>query len=215
MRRIALCFFGQARFLNNLECYNSHLTNILLPYQTDVFLHAWWTTGLTEYKPSKWSRLSSVPMDKYTIKKLRQFYNPLHAIYEPPRSFDDNEDMSNVKSHLYSIKRVGEAFRDYTSPNDYDFIVLSRFDNIIVSFPNLRDLENGFYKMAGHPGVADQLFVFSPEYVNFMNVYDNFDVIIQEGGYEGLEKIKKDHFFRTFPGKDMSEASFDIKLARS
>lgn len=225
--KIALLFFGQPRFLSNKKSYNSH-RSFLSKYDVDIFVHSWWSIEPNDYTPSSWSSLSHVPYDRDTIKTIRNLYNPVHAVYEKQKEFDVDEsvinkvefiksrqDLNNIKSHLYSIKRVGEVLKEYTSSNDYSFIILSRFDNIISGFPNLESLDPGFYKMEDHPGLADQLFIFSPEYMEFLNVYDNYDELNNKGGDYILEKLKLIHYETLFPDKPMLKTNINLTLARS
>lgn len=227
--RVAVLFFGQPRFLSNKESYNSHYNHIFSKYhQVDTFVHSWWSNKEEDIIPSSWSQLSTVPYERHAIRDIRSMYNPAHAVYEEPKQFDVDEtligkidfirskdDLNNIKSHLYSIKRVGQVFQDYTSPDDYDFIVLTRFDGIILEFPDLNSLGTGFFRMANHPGIADQMFVFSPKYMEFLNVYDHYDELNANGADYTLEKLKKDHFFNSFPGKDMLGTNINVILARS
>jgi len=164
------------------------------------------------YTPSPWSSAKNIPCDRYTIKKITDIYEPKYSVYECPITFSDDLYINNAKSQFYSIKRVGEIFQDYTDPNEYDFIILSRFDNIITSFPDLNELDKGVYKMEDHPGVPDQLFILSPEYLPFLNAYDAFDEIWPT--VDGIEATKQEYFFRTFPGENIKPSKFTINLAR-
>lgn len=227
--KIAVLFFGQPRFLQNKESSDSHHKFIFSRYdKTDVFVHSWWVNDEEDYIPSSWSQLTNVSYNRHVIRNVRDLYNPAHAVYERPMEFTvdldaiskvdfikSQNDLNNIKSHLFSIKRVGEIFKDYADPSEYNFIILSRFDNVILDFPDLRFLQPGFYRMADHPGTADQLFIFSPEYMEFLNVYDHHDELNEKGADYTLEKMKLIHFESTFPGKGMDGANFQIKLVRS
>lgn len=225
--RVGLCFFGQPRFLNSLRSFSSH-RSALSKYSVDIFVHCWWSRTPADSVASSWSTIKQAPYDRDTIKTIRNLYRPVHAVYEEPREFDVDEsligrvefiksrtDLNNIKSHLYSIKRVGQCLRDYTDPSDYDFIVLSRFDNVIENFPRLEDLPPKFYKMADHPGLADQLFYFAPKYIDFLNVYDRYDELNRMGADHTLEKLKLMHYDTTFVDDPMIKSDFYVTLVRS
>ena len=228
MTKVALLLWGQPRFLNNLSSHESHVKHIMLKYETDVFVHAWWSREPEDMIPSSWSQMTNpVPYNRDTIKYIRTLYNPVHAVYEKQIEFENNmdkakgydfikspNDLNNMKSHLYSMKKVGEVLRDYKDPNEYDFIVLSRFDNIIEELGEFHNLGVGFYRMQDHPGLADQLFVFSPKFLKFLDVFDEFDELGEDSSYS-LERMKEKYFAKYFPDHGMNPLLINLRLARS
>lgn len=215
MPKVGLLLFGQPRFILNQISSDSHHAYIIDKYPTDVFVHAWWDKSREYHYPSSWTGLNHIIADPYAIRTIRNSYNPAHAIYDEPRFFGmDSNDDNNVKSQLCSIKEVGKVLKDYTDPTDYDFLILSRFDNKIHRFPDLNNLGKGFYKMDDHPGFADQMFIFSPEYLPFLECYDAFDELWNLNDMKSIEKLKEDYFFRRFPGHDIHKSDFFITLIR-
>ena len=213
--KIALLLFGQPRFITNRISSDSHHAFILDKYPSDVFVHAWWDKMNVYHYPSSWTGIDKVKADPYAIRTIRELYNPAHAVYDAPIVFDpNNADENNVKSQLYSIKEVGNVFKAYTDPNEYTFIILSRFDNRIEHFPELNTMGNGFYKMEDHPGLADQMFIFSPEYMSFLECFDAFNDLWNSDGHKSIEKLKEDYFFGRFPGHVMHKSDFSVKLIR-
>ena len=57
--KVALLFYGQPRYVDNEEVYNSYKSNILDKYDTDVFCHTWWSETEKEYDYSSWSKISN------------------------------------------------------------------------------------------------------------------------------------------------------------
>ena len=203
--KIALLFFGQPRFLDNPLPYLKHKKFFLDKHDTDVYCHTWWEEE-AKYDCSTWSRINTCETDKDAIKKIQQMYKPVDLVFESPKKFSfkaesqesinqiikkkwprghahwnsNNDNYSNILSQLYSIEQVCKLCAK--SSEKYDFIVLSRFDNNIIEFPeDLHELDSGkFYISDLHPRFPDMVYFFSQKFLESQYFYSRVDYIIEK-----------------------------------
>jgi hypothetical protein len=170
--RVALCLFGQPRFVDNPYGFDSHFNNIISKYDADVFAHAWIPTeqdgNITPYETSYWVNTEVFPpKDSETI--ILDKYKPLKYSFEPPQSFslkDSIRDVvkdleyykktqeNNLISHLYSLSK---SIKLLCGLPKYDWVIISRYDNYIHNMPNLTGLP------------SDELYL-SSQYSHFVDV---------------------------------------------
>ena len=53
--KVALCIFGQPRFLDNPHPFISHKKYILDKYDVDCYCHLWWKSGIKEFDANPWA----------------------------------------------------------------------------------------------------------------------------------------------------------------
>ena len=96
----------------------------------------------------------------------------------------NNDNYSNMLSQLYSIEQVCKLCEK--SGEDYDFVVLSRFDNNITEFPLLNDdLDKGkFYVSNLHPIFPDMVYFFDQKFLPSQYFYSRVDRIIKKYQWE-------------------------------
>jgi hypothetical protein len=197
--KIALLLFGQPRNIENSLVYESYKKWVISKYDTDVFAHVWYEPNQV-FKPSDWSKLKDIECNPSTLNILQNSYNPVRMEDEIPKVFKLNEkyrtsakftkfhyfndhNISNIISQLYSIDRVCEIYKKYCNEtgNNYDFIILGRYDLIIESFPNIIDLDKQyFYTMNHHPRFPDLFFIFNPQFLDTQNTYNNLDKLCEK-----------------------------------
>ena len=198
--KVALVFFGQPRFIHNQNPYKSNKEFILDRYETDVYCHAWFSEKDSEYDYSCWSTLKECPIEKDSIDVINDLYKPKKLKVEEPRKFSFSEETlseldriskkinkshiftkdtySNVLSQAYSIESALNLIDD---PDQYDFIILSRYDNQIFDLPDLKSLENQhMYTSNIHNRFPDMLVFFGPHLKDSMCYYSDIDDLVKD-----------------------------------
>ena len=87
--KIALCFSGQPRFVN--ECAPLIKANVIQDYNIDVFAHLWFDDDL-QNKPYKYGGDSNWEHQRIQGTAIDDFvknYNPIDMVVEPSKSFGD------------------------------------------------------------------------------------------------------------------------------
>ncbi len=215
--KVALLFFGQPRFLENPLPFQTHRDHILNKYETDVFCHTWWSPKQDSYDTSSWSKINSCSADKNAINKIVSLYNPKVVKFQESINFKFPEDSefnknitkfdwannnkNNILSHLYSFTQIGEILEDYiqTTNTTYDFIIASRLDAEIIRLPNLKTLDpDKFYLPSHHDKFPDNLFLFSPKFIKFLNIYPNIEELSTKVWQPSAEAYKWENYKKHF-----------------
>jgi hypothetical protein len=87
--KIALLFYGQARFIDSPYIINSFKEHILDKYDTDVFCHTWWSEDMNTFISSTNTENEDIPVYKNTINILENLYKPKILIAEKQINFLD------------------------------------------------------------------------------------------------------------------------------
>ncbi len=188
--RLAICFFGQPRYLNNKkvhECYSK----LMDQYQTDVYVHSWISGKECEMSVSDWAKKHNIKESADATEKIISLYSPTKYKFDSPfegrlksetrekastmRFYTENNER-NLLSH---IKSYSEAIRLVESPQNYDFILMTRFDAYLFDFPNLDSLDSSkFYLTKRYDGGwCDITQLCGSKFAKAFDVYDNFDLI--------------------------------------
>jgi hypothetical protein len=167
--KVALCFFGQPRLLNNPYTYLSHKHWILDKYNTDIFIHSWINNTNEEFNYADQVKIKEKEL-KDSDKIILSKYKPKRYIFEKSRNFSLSEKNRNIikqkieqsesrwgskdnlnwsinnennhLSQLYSMSKSIELLQD----DYYDWVILSRFDTYIITIPNFYNLnKNDLY----------------------------------------------------------------------
>lgn len=159
--RIALCFSGQPRFVE--EVASSILENVIGYYNVDVFAHLWFDEDL-QTKPYKYGGAGQWKDQRIApdaIEKFKEIYKPKSIIVEKSKKFFDSElsenyypslkrykwgsidnpdepnfevrDVNNIISYYYSLLKVCTLKKEYEHANDfkYDYVLKIRTDSVI------------------------------------------------------------------------------------
>lgn len=236
--KVALLFHGQPRYLKNPFPLKSHTREILDKYETDVYVHTWFDEEQTEYEFSTWSRISSCPIEPNSPQLIEEFYNPKVMKVEKPQKFAFSEhsrklidgrgfrpedgwhdqNYNNILSSLYSIESVCNLVEPYK--DDYDFIILSRLDNLVYRLPDLNELNNDrFYLSDHHPRFPDLLFFFGPNYLDTMKVYSNVDSLVEKHCHELWgpslnEPLKMFNYLHVHGGTNVVPTRLPVRVVR-
>jgi hypothetical protein len=209
--KIAIVFGGQPRFFEG-PSYDSVRRYLLDRYTCDIYAHFWFSTDpSTVYEAAPWAHLPNLQFPSDTIDKFCELYKPKKIVYESPSvTPPPNREYTNaadprasyfVTSKYHSIQR---AFKLVEHPEDYDFIVFMRSDNVILKLPdlNLFDTNKLYLVPIGETGrnthradmfpifLNDAFYIVPPKYAaNVFNAIDYFDIIYDKGCIMNGEEI--------------------------
>jgi hypothetical protein len=221
--KVALLLFGQPRYIENLKVFNSHLEHIISKYETDVFCHTYFDPD-HEFIPSCWSQIKPIKCNPNSIHIIEDNYKPKKIKVDAPKTFNISNEIvnssrfkkfnfmnelntSNLLSQLYSINCVSELFETYCNDTntEYDFVIVARYDSIILEFPSLFDLDsNFFYSMNHHPRFPDIFFIFHPKFIQSQHTFKNVDLILDNI----VSNKTPDNYFWDFSGECMKFNNF-------
>jgi hypothetical protein len=241
--KVALLFYGQPRYVDNEDVYNSYKNSIIDKYDTDVFCHTWWSEDGGEYDYSSWSKISNCPILHNAREIICEKYNPLILVHNKPKTFElppkakefidfkftdkhpdgnhwNPKNYSNVMSQLYSIKSVADIFDSYRNNSDvketYDWIVLARYDTVLINFPNLEECDNSkFYLPGHHPRFPDTIHAFGIKYLAWAkNAFNDIEEIYSDIWEPSPEAFKYGSFMRRFNQNDLAPYPMDAHCVR-
>lgn len=171
MKKIALCFSGQPRFID--ESYSFIKNNIIQDNVVDVFAHLWFDDELID-RPYKYGgnglwkdqriapdaienfknkyipvMLKTEVSKKFKIEHLEQTYYPSLLRYKKGainNSLEPNfikRDINNIFSYYYSLNQVCLLKQEYEYHNNfkYDVVVKVRTDALIKTKLNYTPIE--------------------------------------------------------------------------
>jgi hypothetical protein len=216
--KIALCLFGQPRYISNSKIFEHHQKAIYSQGDVDVFAHCWFDENKDVFDQSDWSYSENLIVDKNTIEIIEERYKPKRKIIEPQRDFtpsssvknivnglndqrfNNDKNIFNIYSQLYSIHKSVELFQEYCKDNSkkYDFLVLTRYDVMIWSFPVLEKMEKNKYYIGGfdnvggsYPGFNDYVHILDPVFSDSCKCFEHIENVLKECDSLCIEEIKQ------------------------
>ena len=216
--KIALCLFGQPRYISNSRIFEHHKKAIYSQGDVDVFTHYWFDSNKDTFERSDWSYSENLTISKDTVEIIESRYKPKNQIFEPQidftpspkikkivdnlkdQRFNNDKNIFNIYSQLYSIEKSIQLFQDYSKENSikYDFIILTRFDVILWSFPKLTNLERKKYYIGGYnnvggsyPGFNDYIHILDPELSDGCKILNNIEKSLEDCDSLCIEEIKQ------------------------
>jgi hypothetical protein len=190
MVKVALCFYGQPRYVNNRNIPHSYSKQFNKDeYQLDTFGHCWYEKNVV-YSSSSWTQQHAdyKPNDD-TIKNLYDYYSFNKLVVERPKLFILPDQLkehyknicskhvinftemreNNTLSHLFSIQNVSRI-----APDSFDFYVLCRYDTVIDNIPDLTSVDPDKLYLCNMGLFPDPIIVFGKKFLNWSrNQYDN------------------------------------------
>lgn len=228
--KVALCLYGQPRYLDNPVPYKTHIDNIYSQVDVDVFTHFWLDEG-DRYDSSDWSNKYENYILPDTLSLINEKYKPVRIVYENTKIFEmiDNDRMKgltlytdnnyqNLNCHLYSLERVLEMLEKHIEETgtSYDFVIVSRYDNIIHSFPDLKSLSSDkFYKSSQYQHFVDLMFVFNPVFINGLKAHQNFGELSNSVQSFIAEDYKLNNFLKYHSHDNIISTNITPGIARS
>lgn len=229
--KIALCLYGQPRFIDNELGHLSHKNHIFSQGQVDVFAHYWFDREKDIFETSDWSSHHNNYIHPESDKLIQEFYSPKSFLEEKPKTqfdFEDTIDIAarlqfftvnnfyNLRSHLYSFEKSLSLVKE--SNEEYDFVISSRYDNYIYSFPNLKELskERIYIDSRCNGNFTDAILLFGFNLLQFFTPYSNFREVINKVPLLTSEEFKK-HSFLLHKDEGFFSHLFDLhaQLLRS
>lgn len=223
--KVALCFFGQPRYIDSDRIPALFKKAIHAQADVDVFTHFWFKDGETELSQSEWSYSKNLSVAPNTVERVKELYDPIVMEYEPQidftpdqetkdiinklpfQKFNQDKNIFNVKSQLYSINRVIELLQRYMVKNciTYDFAIITRFDIILKTFPVLKNLKKGKFYLGGYPNVGgtypgfnDYVHILDPELLEGCKAFYDFKKLVSKANSLCIEEIKQIKLKQTY-----------------
>jgi hypothetical protein len=191
--KVALCLFGQPRFIDNEFGQESHKHHIYKQSEVDVFAHYWFDKESTVFNSSDWSTHHNNYVHPKSDELIQKFYTPKVYLEEKPKEKFDYEELKetcsklsffsennfyNLRSHLYSFEKSLSLLESHVSKTGetYDYIVSSRYDNKIEFFPDLNKLtkERVYIDSRCNYNFTDAILLFDFNFLSYFKPYTNF-----------------------------------------
>ena len=169
-QKVALCLYGQPRYLYKGHEYLSKF--VLSKYKPDVFIHTWDVKGV--YETSPWRPNTS---KIYSVQEVRDLYKPIKMVSEEPYKMtvpidspsyqgspsEIQNNCHNILSQIHSRQMVANLLESH--PENYDIVIVCRFDNLILSLPDKLDPSHIYFSDThpGRPVFNDNLMIASRE----------------------------------------------------
>jgi len=134
--RLAICFFGQPRYLGNTLVYERY-RQVMDQYNADVYVHSWITGTASKMETSDWAKKHSFMENENSATIILSKYNPKKFRFDPPFSESLNEHdravvrnmrmytENNERNLLSHLKSYSEAIKLVEDPETYDFILMT------------------------------------------------------------------------------------------
>lgn len=177
MKQLAICFYGQPRFLQN-KVVHDHYINCINKYDADVYIHSWITGTETIMNSSDWSKHYNFVEEENCKDKILDMYSPKEYLFEKPKELKLDEKTRQIVKNLqyYSLNNEVNLLSHLTSlsssvnlietPEKYKFILCTRLDAYFYDFPDLYALNDGFYLDGQWTHFTDGVMLFSSKYIN-------------------------------------------------
>ena len=211
--KIALCFYGQPRFLE--EAYVLSYKKLLDKYSPEVYVHTWWDEKLVgrQYDVAQWARRAIQDEDlvykSNTVDQIYKLYNPVRIQVDSPINHFLYGQPSNYFQFYtqYAVKELVDR--------DYDIIIRTRFDfKILQDIPIEQNDSLNVPNTCPDPELLQDAFSFSNQ-TNFnkiSNMYLNLEEFIGKGvgerEYAFKAQVEKEKIpYRLF---EASHPTFDV-----
>lgn len=240
--RIALLFYGQARFVDKPEVVKVY-KDIIEKYNADVFCHVWWKDTDDETYASTLNRLPNYKIPKDAIEKIKQNYNPVCIHVDEPEIFQfpaemqkfidnkftgkyhpagdlyNNTTYSNVLSQFASIKRVAQIFDEYRQKKneEYDWIILARYDTKIIHIPDLSACDNTkFYIPNYDDWFAHMVTFMGIKFLDWIkNIFNDVDKVYEYIEDPCTEPFMLHTFLLRHNTEDIIKCPMSVEIVRS
>lgn len=203
--RIAVCFCGQPRnWKKGIDTIRQHFDK----YRPDYFAHTYWHESLvgTPYNQGAFSG-DIVYRVENNIEELKNSLEFKKFVYEKPTVYEIKRqyvvNTTEHDRHIRSIKGKYESLAKVLSylEEDYDFVVLTRYDIDVMCVPSLHTMSKqeitiGNYHVGRKYIFNDNFWIIGRECRDaFDNIFDGFDetydaIINKKYTFEQWERIK-------------------------
>ena len=225
--KVALLLFGQPRNVDNPNSFKSHQKWIFDEYDVDTFCHVWWDKDVSEYDVSDWVSEQCIASGN-PVEIIESLYKPKSIKVEAPRTFKlsdslyektrqrfgyghpwSEKTLSNVSSHLYSIEAAARLIKN---PDDYDFIILSRYDNFIHNFPDLTSMSDEYFYISDHhPRFPDLMYIFGSRFIETQYTYGRMEMLADKYFHSFWEPSAECYKYHNFMNQCLPSELFPIE----
>ena len=226
--KVALLLFGQPRNVDNPNSFNSHQKWIFDEYDVDTFCHVWWDKNVSEYDVSDWVGEQCIASGN-PVEIIKSLYKPKSIKVEAPRTFKlsdslyqktrqrfgyghpwSEKTLSTVSSHLYSIETAARLIKN---PDDYDFIILSRYDNFIHNFPDLTSMSDEYFYISDHhPRFPDLMYIFGSRFIETQYTYGRMEMLADKYFHSFWEPSAECYKYHNFMNQCLPSELFPVHL---
>lgn len=145
--------------------------------------------------------------------------HPAREVYGESGNHWNFKNYSNIMSQMYSIKSVANIVKSYAEETNtiYDFIVLARYDTVLINFPDLNVCDKyKFYLPGHHPRFPDTIQFFGPKYLTWaLNSFDDVEDVYEDIWEPSPEAFKMGLFLKWFEHSDLAPCPMDAACIRS
>ena len=229
--KVAVLFFGQPRNIQNRLSAFSHRF-WLRKHDVDYFGHCWYDESSPSYSAGENAGLISIPQNAPQI--IRNQYPNISLSIEKPidftndtrisdylRGMENSDQNSKLRSLLpiflsqyYSISQAVGLVSDEAIPK-YDFVILSRYDNLLLKVPDLVELPiNKLIASNSRAYFADLLFIGQLSHIKALNVLPRISQLLENEPDVSPEELKRAAFLQEFSTEDAELRYMNISLIR-
>jgi hypothetical protein len=230
--KIAVVVFGQPRYIQSSASYFSHKF-WLFGNDVKYFGHVWFDETLKKQDTTRIGRF--VPPHN-TEDLIRTRYKGISLKIERPLNFVNQELMdfagsrglskedvrvlSNTFSQLYSIHQALNQLKE--SPDDFDLVLLTRWDNFIYFLPPVFTIKRDKLTVAWSLGlsnkekygVADLLMIGSKKLILKTDAYPAISELLPKIGRQSAELYKWQCFLKSGTFEDLSIRRIVVAMLR-
>lgn len=187
MKKLAICFYGQPRFIDNDVVYKRYI-ELINQYDADVYIHSWISNAENVMDASDWSKQNNFIEKLNSAEQIVSMYKPIKVLFEPPQKFSFNSNIkeavngklyyslnneSNLISHLTTLTK---SIKLIETPEFYDFILATRLDAYFYNFPDINNLNTDHFYIDGqYRHFADGVMLFGNKYIKALYMTDSIE----------------------------------------
>lgn len=231
--RVAVLFFGQPRYVDSGLAALSHKF-ALRKYKVKYFGHTWFDPSNLVVETAAWTGSNWTEISPKAISSIKKHFRNIRLQVESPRVFSGTnllksvnivdkpsailkkeiDNLPNILSQFYSLSKAFSGIEEEL--NNFDFLIVSRFDNFIWRIPNLRKLDPQLISISNHhPKFPDLIFLSKPNNLLFLNCFDDLDKICHNQRDLSAENIKLQSLLRFHDPKIINPVYTDVAIIRN
>ena len=193
--KFAICFFGQPRFLNNV-CVQRCYKDIIAKYNADVYVHNWVSGKNQKMDVSDFAKCHQISENEDAAEQIISIYKPKKYRFDAPFRGELSDHARNIaktlgvynenneRNLLSHLKSYSEAIRLIDDPEEYDFVLMTRFDAYLFEFPDLTKLDTKkmYLTKRYDGGWCDITQLSGGKLASSFNVFDNIEILTKKIG---------------------------------
>jgi hypothetical protein len=219
-------------------------------YNVDTYCHCWYSEKIDSFQGSDWHENptkyyvgGNFYRTENTINIINKIYSPVSSIFEEPKDFTNmlNEEqlnilknkrtnrsgenyfslrnVNNLLSHLYSIEK---SLSLVDVSQDYDFVILTRYDALILMLTDINLLDKGYIYVSNQHGkcgdefcFVDNIFVIDSLLIDGLKCFSNIENLIDSIDMWTAECVKKNNILKYFGENKIRYTDLLVGVARN